>query len=65
MPFYARCNYDYYGGDIEISDTDSLTQCVDQCSVFPGCVAVTWDEGTCYLKNGTSKIIYNSGVDSK
>jgi hypothetical protein len=63
--FYARCNYDYYGGDINVGSTESLTECVDNCSTFAGCVAVTWVEGTCYLKNNNTKIVYNSWVDSK
>ncbi|KAL1800510.1 hypothetical protein ACET3X_000852 [Alternaria dauci] len=62
--FIARCNYDYYGGDIAIKRTESMTKCVDECAVFPGCVAVTWVDTMCYLKNTNTKVVYNSEVDS-
>jgi hypothetical protein len=48
-----------------VNVTDSLTECVDNCSVFENCVAATWVEGTCYLKNNNTEVIYNSWVDSK
>ena len=44
---------------------DSLTECVDECAAFPGCVAATFLAGSCYLKNGNTNIIYNNDVDSK
>jgi hypothetical protein len=63
--FIAECNYDYYGGDIALKSTDTMTKCVDECAIFPGCVAVTWVDSNCYLKNNNTKIVYNNDVDSK
>ncbi|RAR00414.1 cytochrome p450 4a10 [Stemphylium lycopersici] len=40
--FIARCNYDYYGGDIGTMAADSLTECVNECAAFPSCVAATF-----------------------
>ncbi|CAN9113500.1 unnamed protein product [Alternaria alternata] len=62
--FIAECNYDYYGGDIALKSTDTMTKCVDECAIFPGCVAVTWVDSNCYLKNNNTKIVYNNDVDS-
>ncbi|KAL6154886.1 hypothetical protein ACJQWK_01333 [Exserohilum turcicum] len=62
--YIARCSYDYYGGDIAIGETPSLTECVTRCSIMPGCLAATWAGGMCYLKNGDSVVIYNSFADS-
>ncbi|KAI4915150.1 uncharacterized protein J4E92_009426 [Alternaria infectoria] len=64
-PFIAQCNWDYYGGDIAYKSTESMTKCVDVCSVTTGCVAVTWFDQNCYLKNNNTNMIYNNNVDSK
>jgi hypothetical protein len=45
--------------------TKDLTDCVDVCANIRDCVAVSWVGEMCYLKDGTSTVIYNSFVDSK
>jgi hypothetical protein len=57
--------HDYYGGDMLQMRTKDLTDCVDVCANIRDCVVVSWVDEMCYLKDGTSTVLYNNFVDSK
>ncbi|KAJ4337472.1 hypothetical protein N0V87_004618 [Didymella glomerata] len=64
--FYARCNFDLYGGDMTggSSKQTSLKNCVDKCSTTAGCVAVSYTTGgTCYMKNTLKPAVYSANVN--
>lgn len=64
--FYARCNFDFYGGDMTggSSKQTSLKNCVDKCSTTAGCVAVSYTTGgTCYMKNTLKPAVYSANVN--
>jgi len=66
--FYARCNFDFYGGDMNggASKQTSLKNCVDKCSTTSGCVAVSYvTGGTCYMKNALKPAVYSANVNGK
>jgi hypothetical protein len=60
--YIVQCNTDYYGDDIAITQTDDLTQCVEDCAAFVGCRAASWSTGTCYLKESMTEGLYNQWV---
>jgi hypothetical protein len=61
--FKASCNTDFYGNDMAITSSDNLSECMKNCANTPGCKAVSWSTGTCYLKNAVSNGMFSQWVD--
>ncbi len=56
-PNVPSCNYthlvgsDYQGGDYNNIQNTSLTNCIKSCCDDPNCLAYTFSNGMCYMKN--------------
>ena len=52
--FQIACSTDYVGNDFATVQTASYADCLAACSTTQGCVAVSYTNGFCYLKNGVN-----------
>ncbi|KAI5193666.1 hypothetical protein E4T39_08850 [Aureobasidium subglaciale] len=48
--YTIQCGIDHAGGDIASSSVRSIENCLSKCEALPGCVAVTYTGGNCYMK---------------
>jgi acetyl-CoA carboxylase beta subunit len=62
--FVARCQMDFYGGDMGLTVTEDLTSCVDECAATEGCMAVSFSTGTCYMKSSIQQNVYSQWVQA-
>ena len=62
-PDFPSCNYthlvgsDYTGGDYNNIPNSTLTSCIKSCCEDVNCLAYTFSNGTCYLKNSIPNLI--------
>jgi len=65
-PSIPSCDYthlvgsDYKGGDYQNIKNTSLTSCVKTCCDDNNCLAYTFSNGTCYLKNSIPNLVKTS-----
>ena len=68
-PSMPSCKYthqvgsDYTGGDYRQLPNSTLTSCIKSCCEDTNCLAYTFSQGTCYLKNTVPNLI-NTGDNS-
>ncbi|GAB7343112.1 hypothetical protein MBLNU457_1189t1 [Dothideomycetes sp. NU457] len=62
--FAIRCGKDYYGGDLEVVQSDNLYDCIQTCSNTANCVDVSYDGNNCYLKSSISSADSNPNVQT-
>lgn len=46
----VACATDYYGGDLQSVQSDTLADCLKACAANTQCVATSYVGNTCYLK---------------
>jgi hypothetical protein len=63
--FIACCNVDFYEGDSDITFTEDLPRCIQQCANTAGCQTVSWSTGTCYPKSTISQGVWNQWAIGK
>jgi hypothetical protein len=49
--YLVECQVDHYGGDLGITQTDTVESCLEQCTKTPQCIAVSFDVYNCYMKS--------------
>jgi hypothetical protein len=68
-PNVPSCSYthlvgaDYQGGDYNIIPNSSLTSCIKSCCDDVNCLAYTFSNGTCYMKNSIPPLKKNGNVN--
>jgi len=45
------CGNDYFGGDLTSSTADTFEACLLDCDKTDGCISVSYQGNTCYMKN--------------
>jgi hypothetical protein len=65
-PSIPSCDYthltgaDYVGGDYKQISNTTLTSCIKSCCDDTNCLAYTFNQGTCYLKNSIPQLNKNA-----
>ena len=49
--FQILCGYDYAGGDLAATNTDTFEACINACDTTAGCIDVSYVGQSCYMKN--------------
>jgi hypothetical protein len=67
--FALTCGTDFYGGDFDNMNADSLEICTQACADNARCVAASFvggkGAGHCYLKDGNNGAGVNNNVDGE
>jgi hypothetical protein len=69
-PSVPSCDYthltgaDYVGGDYQQIPNSNLTSCIKSCCGDTNCLAYTFNQGTCYLKNSIPQLNKNADKSS-
>jgi hypothetical protein len=69
-PSIPSCDYthltgaDYVGGDYQQIPNSNLTSCIKSCCGDTNCLAYTFNQGTCYLKNSIPQLNKNADKSS-
>lgn len=62
--FAIRCGTDYYGGNLDLVQTDNLYDCIQTCQNTTSCIDVSYDGANCYLKDSISSADQNPNVQT-
>ncbi|OCK78534.1 hypothetical protein K432DRAFT_356620 [Lepidopterella palustris CBS 459.81] len=49
--YEIMCGVDFFGGDMSSIQTDIFEDCIKACDATSGCIDVSYNGGTCYMKN--------------
>jgi hypothetical protein len=60
--FTIKCSTDYPGSDLPSSEQDTFEDCVNDCSITDGCIAVVYNGASCYKKSEYGAPGYNGGL---
>jgi len=47
----VNCGNDYYGGDLQLVQTSTLTGCMRVCATTSNCIGASYRGRDCYMKN--------------
>ncbi|KAF2709555.1 hypothetical protein K504DRAFT_491027 [Pleomassaria siparia CBS 279.74] len=62
LGWMTGCYTNLAGGDMVVAQTNDFTECVNACSVTPGCVGISYTSGFCYLKESQQPPVVNPVV---
>jgi len=60
--FQIICGVDYYGGDMGAVATANFQLCIDACDQAAGCVDVSYNGNTCYMKDNLMPQLTNGDI---
>lgn len=58
----VNCDVDHAGGDLSMTYTSTLEQCISACDYAPGCVDVVLNGNACYLKSSVGQAVKSTGL---
>jgi len=60
----VNCDMDHAGGDLSMTYTSTLEDCISACDYAPGCVDVVLRGNACYLKSSVGPAVASTGLQT-